>query len=323
MARIPQCPARHNTKRRPIFPHPEIIPPDEPPVLHPDVQKRLTRRSAAVYQLIRKSIIKGSSSVTLRQIDIADQLDLSAVTVRRHTGRLQQAGLINAERTQNAIRFSIPGPSSAPPDRAEASTKLPIKDPAEQPTHHQTDSRASRPICPQHKASRRSDYSDILGALIHHCTGFIDGARCSWLHATEHGTVRQPGLTEWKTADIAEFLNNPAITSNSEKPGTISPPTATPDKPGEPPAPEHKIWLRTIQRLSETMQDHYVDRYLAPTRALALKDATTLVVQTGCPQDVQWLALPLNQRWSDNALSEVLQQIGTVQYVHMNSHVDQ
>ena len=322
MARIPHCPARHNTKRRQILAYPEIIPPAEPPMVIPDFQRRLPRSSAAVYQLIRQSIIKGTSSVTLRQIDIADQLDLSPVTVRRHTDRLQQAGLINAERTHNAIRFSIPRPGSGPPDQETASTKLPLQDHGEQPVHHPTTGRPSRPICPHHKASRRSDFSDIFGAIIHHCTGFIDGQRCSWLHATEHGTVRQPGLKEWKTADIAEFLNTAAVTSTSVKAAPTSPPAAAPEKPKRPPAPEHAIWLSTIQRLSETMQDHYIERYLAPTRAIGINDST-LVVQTGCSQDLQWLALPLNQRWSDNALSEVLQKIGTVQYVHMKSHVDQ
>ena len=324
MGRIPYCRACHNTKRRTIFGSPEVDRLLEFPSVKPDVRDWLTPRTVALYRLILRLIPDGCSSVVLRQIDIADWLGLSAVTIRRHTGRLEKAGLIVAKRTVNSIRFSMLGSG---PEGLNVASVVVQGAPAqlgERLVQGPTHDGAVRPVCTFHNASRRSKFSDYVGLLVYHCTGFVDGVRCSWLHVVGHGTVCGSGLREWQVADLVEYLNSVGVVSSSSvscDEGTMVDLVERPKQVADPPAREHTIWRQTVERLAEMMQDHYVERYLFPTRALGMSDGT-LVVQTACPQDVQWLGLPLNQRWSDNALSEVLQESGTVQYVYWSGHVD-
>ena len=321
MGRITHCRARHNTKRRTISGGPEINRVPEFSSFTSDVQGRLRPRLAALYRLILRSIPDGGSSVVLRQIDIADWLGLSPVTIRRHTDLLQEEGLIVAKRTSNSIRFSVPG--LVPGMEIGSSTVaqcLPVQS-VECVAQVPTPGGGVRPVCTRHNASRRSNFSDRVGKLVYHCTGFVDGGRCSWLHVAGYGTVRGSGLREWQLADLVKYFNDGCVTSASKDADVTVELVERSHQVAEPTGREHSVWMQTVERLAEMMQDHYVERYLSPTRAMGISGGT-LVVQTACSQDVQWLGLPLNQRWSDNALSEVLQESGTVRYVYLSGHVD-
>lgn len=326
MGRITHCRLDGNTRTPPIS---GVSGPDDagfPGCCDHD----LASRSVALYRLIRGAIPAGASSVDLRQIDIATAMGLSSVTVRRHTRRLCAAGLLNARRVHGAIRFSLPD-SAADDQRLLPDVRLPaevapavdlpapvasrgddgpdadVKDGYEVAT-----TRGGRPICGRHRASRFSDYSEDLDREIYHCTGYLSGRRCSWLYVVGRGVVRPYGVEEWRLPELRRCLESADSTPSSpaeqepDRDAPVEMPSIAPAL-AEPAGMERHelVWRDVVRLVSETMQDHYVRRYLEPARAAGM-EGSVLSVQARCRQDAQWLSSSFNQSWFDEALEQVL-----------------
>ena len=270
----------------------------------PEMRSDLARGCDALLDLIRAATPPGRASVLLRQIDLAEKLEVCPATVRRRTNRLEDAGMVRTKRSNNAIRYWLLTPPVSTEDAAPAASPLAKPNAPKEP----------RPTCPSHKASRVSYMTEEIGRTVHHCTGWIPPLRCSWLHVAGYGQVRAPGLTEWKLPDLLEYLDSvdKAAAEDSAEPE----PTFLPvQQPAEALSPAGEAWREAVSIISRSMQDHYVERYLTKTEAREIKDDILQVV-TPSAQDAQWLSASINQRWSDQALSKVLSRPARVEFVH-------
>lgn len=346
MPRIAHCRARHNTRRRLISynsrhhcPTPETaanaphrgtpkvtaVPPETGALADSPC---LPVGCIELYRLIARAAAPGQNAVRLRQIDLAAQLQVSAVTIRRRTRCLEQAGLLQARRVNNAIRYSIACPRteaarperkafpSAPVPTATATAPIPATPPTtpaplEPPTPSAGAANTTNPPkCPYHHASRVSYMTDAVSHPVHHCTGFIAGNRCSWLHVQGYGTVRPPGLPEWQLTDLLQHLSPPP----AESPTRPSVPQPATKDDNAPRTPAQHLWAACLRIMAEDMQDHDVASYLRePIATQFVNDVLTVAVPH--EQDQTWLSKPMNQEIATEAISQLLNRPAQVQYV--------
>ena len=314
MGRITHCRAVHNTQPRRLIrlrEHPEHPTPQIKTEQQP-LPGWSTKGPQSLLTLIQTSVPKNRDSVVLRQIDVANILGVSPVTIRRRTKNLEDKGLITTRRVNNAIRYELVSSTkqhhtdelNRPQDKRSAATP------------GRTDSQTTpRPKCPEHGGSRLSYMSEEIGEPVHHCTRPNGDTHCSWLYVHSVGQTREPGLPEWDLKDLTAHLsslhNQPPIVSPPEPVQTRQPETTSPQKRT---TPAQRAWAATSQLIAEKIQDHYIEKYLSGTTPNRIQD-NVLVVQAKTPQAAQWLSIPINQQWSDQAVSTVMDTPSSVLYL--------
>ena len=157
--------------------------------------------------------------------------------------------------------------------------------------------------------------SEEIGEPVHHCTRPNGDSHCSWLYVHSVGQAREPGLPEWDLQDLTAHLssihNQPPILSLPKPVQTRQPTTAPPQKR---PTAAQRAWTATSQLIAEKIQDHYIERYLSGATPNRVQD-NVLIVHTKTSQAAQWLSIPINQQWSDQAVSTIMDRPSSVLYL--------
>lgn len=314
MGRITHCQAVHNTRPRrflKIRGH-QVNPTPQEKAEQQPLPGWSTKGPQSLLTLIKTSVPKSRDYVVLRQIDVANILGVSPVTVRRRTKDLEDRGLITTRRVNNAIRYALVSNSK----QNSTDKQNPPRDEHSPATPARTDRQnRPRPKCPEHGGSRLSYMSDEIGEPVHHCTRPSGDSHCSWLHVHSVGQVKEPGLPEWNlkdlTAHLSSLRNKPPIVSPPELVQTSQPETAPQQKRT---TTAQKAWTATSQLIAEKIQDHYVEKYLTGATPNRVQN-NVLIVHTKTSQAAQWLSIPINQQWSDQAVSTIMERPTTVLYL--------
>ena len=257
---------------------------------------------------ITQRIPAGAGAVTLRQIDLAELLQVVPVTVRRRTRQLQQLGLLLCRRGKNCMTYILPG-GNAPPKQPQ----LPDMPPAEAPSKptasptvtaisaRPTRSKSDNPRCPQHKRSRHSWMSAPLQTPLVHCPAATGpDTHCSWIYSPQLGQLNPPGTAEPGLDQVLTLLNNLA------EPGPDSEPVRPPDRPvPEAAGPLQAAWDRAVDSLRGQMPDADIDNFLRPARAAAY-DGQAFDVEVARHSHLRWFSSAFSMRLMPHALAKAL-----------------
>ena len=314
MGRVTHCRAVHNSQLRDstrFQGHPESPTPQTKAGQQP-LPGWSTKGPQSLLTLIQTSVPENHDYVVLRQIDVANILGVSPVTIRRRTKNLEDRGLITTRRVNNAIRYELV--SNTKQHRADELSHPPDKRSSAIPARADSQTKP-RPKCPKHGGSRLSYMSEEISEPVHHCTRPNGDSHCSWLYVDSVGQAREPDLPEWNlkdlTAHLASLRNQPPIVSPPEPVQTRQPTT---DPPKKRPTKAQRAWTATSQLIAEKIQDHYIEKYLSGATPNRVQD-NVLIVHARTFQAAQWLSIPINQQWSDQAVSTIMETPSSVLYM--------
>ena len=288
----------------------DAAPPTTAPAESPD------HIGARLLTEITAQLNTGQDTVCLRQIDLADILRVSAVTVRRHTRRLQEAGLLLARRGRNIISYTIinarrtvdqaiadsqPRLISAPSNES-APTPAPVY--VAGITAHKSERRGkSDPKCPSHNKARRSWMSDHVGQDLYHCPATTGpSSHCSWIYAPNIGQIRGPGNAE---ISLPELRTQFAAASARRGPSADDLSFAPPVEHSEPNTEAQNAWHAITSVMARWTQPADVSTFLRPAKGTAF-DGRTLEVTAAQPSHLRWLQQSFAMRFVGQAVKEAL-----------------
>ena len=260
---------------------------------------------------ISSQLRAGQDTVSLRQIDLANVLQVSAVTVRRHTRRLQEAGLLLARRGRNIISYTVTAArrvSAQVADEAQPrliGTSEPDATPTPAPVYVAgiTARKPERPgksnaKCPAHHKARRSWMSDQVGLELYHCPATTGhAAHCSWIYSPNLGQIRPPGRPEITLPELHAAIAG--ISTQADY--TSAPPAPVVDND----SPAQTAWSAITNVMTRWTQPADVNTFLLPAKGTAY-DGRTLEVTAAQPSHLRWLQQSFAMRFIGNAIKEAL-----------------
>ena len=300
----PTWPGRHALRDPADPPEPAAA---DPPT---DTGRRLLSEIAA-------HLSDGQHTVLLRQIDLANALRINAVTVRRHTRRLQQAGLLMARRGRNAIAYTIPtarriatriipeaqpllmaDPADTPPPAAAETVYVSAISPRKPSRRAESGAR-----CPSHHKARRSWMSDHIGHDLFLCPASTGpSTHCSWIHSPQFGQIRPPGETEITLPELhARLAELPDEHTQVVALSSIAP---THDEAAAD-SEAQTAWRAITSVLSRWAQPADFSAFLLPATGTAF-DGHTLEVTAARPSHLRWLRQSFTMGFVGDAVKEAL-----------------
>ena len=297
----------------------------------PATDRGLSAGCRQLLDAIRTRLPYGQDSAALRQQELAEALQVTAVTVRRRTVQLQQQGLLLVRRTRNRLVYTIP----TTPTRPEPTPPEPPAAPAPTPTAAAPPPAGGpTPCCPKHRLTRRSWMSKLFSAALHFCparTGI--NTFCSWLHHNTLGQLQPPEQTELDYDAVCALLEAPvryAATGPQEPKAEPTPvpapasaaatgpqepkaePTPVPAPAPAPDSPAQQVWHMATDALQRQTPDD-IRPYLAASRATGY-DGRTLSVATATPAVLRWFRTSFTASAIPQALAQALGHPAAIRY---------
>lgn len=279
----------------------------------PATDRGLSAGCRQLLDAIRTRLPYGQDSAALRQQELAEALQVTAVTVRRRTSHLQQQGLLLVRRTRNRLVYTIPTtptrPEPTPPEPPTTPAPTPTPPPAGSPT----------PCCPKHRLTRRSWMSKLFSAALHFCparTGI--NTFCSWLHHSTKGQLQPPEQTELDYDAVCALLEAPAPDAATRPPEPQPEPIPAPaPAPASAPAPApdspaQQVWHIATDAVQRQTPDD-IRSYLAASRATGY-DGRTLSVATATPAVLRWFQTSFTASAIPQALAQTLGHPAAIRY---------